>query len=552
MDYKEAERHFQDLQDRHDRGELDDNEFRVQVAKLMFQDEQGAFWMVDADDGTWFCNRGDGWVPCDPRAEGAAAATPASARGQRRWQRPALAMATIVLLGLVGFLVLSRWSPTPLDRPQPTPTPIIEVQVSIASPADGSQVTLDQEVAVESTIQNEAGLQIVDRVELQVNGVVVDSRSVQPQLQAGQTSLPLSQSWVPTATGEHQVSVTALSEQGRSLGAATVALEVAEISEEALPEPACTPDGRFVADVTIPPGTAIRPGAQMDKVWQVANSGTCAWGTGYELTRVGGTDLGAPESVAVPRTAAGESADLTMAFQAPSAAGTYSTSWQMRTQDGTLFGPILTLSFEVEVQAEESLPPEAPTDLQATVTENGKAIRLVWQDESNNEDAFRVYREDVEASIGLAPADAQHFVDNTVACGHTYRYSVVAFNASGASPFSEFAEATMAACAPGEAPTLVFTVVPTQIVATEPITIVFEATDDLGVAQVTIMGEETGDATLDAGRTFACEDAVCAGIWPVTPTIEVSTTLTLVAVARDLSGQESEQARTTVTVRPQE
>ena len=552
MDYRQAERQFQDLQKRRDRGELDDNEFRVQVAKLMFQDEQGAFWMVDASDGTWYCNRGDGWATCDPRAEGAAAAAPALARGQRRWQRPALAMATIVLLGLVGLLVLTRWSPTLLDHPQPTPTPIIQVQVSIAAPAEGSQVTLDQEVAVESTIQNEAGLQIVDRVELQVNGVVVDSRSVQPQLQAGQTSLPLSQSWVPTATGEHQVSVSALSEQGTSLGAATIALDVAEISEEALPEPACTPDGRFVADVTMPPGTAVRPGAQMDKVWQVANSGTCAWGTGYELTRVGGTDLGAPESVAVPRTAVGESADLIVAFQAPSAAGTYSTSWQMRTPDGTVFGPILTLSFEVEAQAEESLPPEAPTDLQATVTESGKAIRLAWQDESNNEDAFRVYREDVEASIGLAPADAQRFVDNTVACGHTYRYSVVAFNASGASPFSEFAEATMAACAPGEAPTLVFTVVPSQIVASEPITVVFEATDDLGVAQVTIMGEETGDATLDAGRTFACKDVVCAGIWPVTPTIDVSTTLTLVAVARDLSGQESEQARTTVTIRPPE
>jgi hypothetical protein len=292
----------------------------------------------------------------------------------------------------------------------------------------------------------------------------------------------------------------------------------------------------------------------MDKVWQVRNSGTCAWGVGYELLRVSGEELGVSDVVPVPPTAAGESADLAVTFQAPSEAGPHSSAWQLRSPDGTLFGPTLNLSIEVEAQAEESLPPDTPTNIQAEVTDDGKAIRLTWADQSENEDAFRVYREDMEASIGLAPANAELFVDNATTCGNTYRYGVVAFNAAGTSPLSEIAEASLPACAPGDtAPSIILTVVPTGVVSsTTPITIIFQATDEQGVTRVTIQGEETGDAELDSGRTYPCDDVVCTGSWPLTPTVEISTTLTFVGIARDTSGQESEPARSQITVIPPE
>jgi hypothetical protein len=372
-------------------------------------------------------------------------------------------------------------------------------------------------------------------------------------LQPGQTSLPLSQPWLPNFTGEHEVTVVALSAQGDPLGTATITLKVAQASEANLPEPDCTPDAIFMTDVTSPAGAAFRPGTEMEKVWQVRNSGTCAWGVGYALGRVEGEELGAPDEVAVPPTAAGESADLTVTFQAPSQADTYSNTWQLHSPDGTPFGPTLVLSFEVEVQAAENLPPNAPADLKATVQEDGRTIRLTWQDRSDSEDAFRVYRQDVEASIGLAPADAEFFVDSSVNCGSIYRYSVVAFNAAGASALSEIAEATLPPCTPVDAsPTLVLTIVPTRAVASEPITIIFQAIDDVGMTQVVVRGENTGDESLDAGRTFPCIEAVCAASWPVTPTAEISTTWTLVAVARDSSGQESEPARVTVVIRPKQ
>ena len=326
-----------------------------------------------------------------------------------------------------------------------------------------------------------------------------------------------------------------------------------------MPEPDCTPDATFVADVTIPPGSAFPPGARLDKVWQVRNSGSCAWGVGYELVLVEGDSLGAPNAVPVPPTAAGDLADLAVTFWAPDQVGVQANLWQLQAPDGQFFGPDLPLSVVVEPLAQEGAPPVAPANLQAALVAGGSAVRLTWADRSDNEDAFRVHREDIEASIGLAPADTGQFVDEDVICGHTYRYSVVAFNAAGASPPSPVAEVSLPACTPPDAPpTLILTVVPTRVVTGEAFTIVFQAEDDVAVAQVTIQGQATGDPALDAGQVFPCSGPICAGSWPIAwsasepATATVTTTLEIVALARDSSGQESAPARTTVTIRPAE
>jgi hypothetical protein len=557
MDYEQVERNFRKLSRQHDRGELAEDQFRVEVAKLMFQDSRGIFWMIDADDGTWYCNRGEAWEPGDPRAEQVVEVARPPAKRRRRGL--ALGAALIVLAALVGVMVYLQQPAVLWNLLQPAPAQEQQVKVTIASPADGSKVPLGQVVAVESTINAATGLGSIDRVELQVDGQRIDAQTVQPKIQPGQNSLPLSLAWRPVATGDYQVAVAALSTGGSPLGSASIALHVTESSGEALPEPVCTPDAAFLTDVTIPPGSAFPPGARMDKVWQVRNKGTCAWGMGYELVLVAGEGLGAPSTIPVPPTAAGETADLAVTFWAPADAGSYASVWQLESPDGEFFGPTMTLSIEVEILAEESLPPEAPGSLQASVSEDGKAVRLTWEDRSDNEDAFRIYREDVEASIGLAPADAGSFVDEGVACGNTYRYSVVAFNAAGTSPLSEPAEATLPDCAPADAPpTLSLTVVPTQVIASQTFTVAFEAYDDLELVQVLIWGEETGDPALDDGRVFVCTGASCSGSWPVTLelspglTSEISATLAIAAAARDSLGQESEPARIVVIVLPAE
>lgn len=551
MDVEQAESRFRELQKQRDRGNLEDSQFRVLVAELMFRDEQGTFWMLDADDGEWYCNRGETWEPCDPRSANgpvAAATVP-----RRRGRTLAWSLVLTVLLGLAGLVALERLAIIPSPFAEPTATTSIEVQVTIASPADGGQVALGHEVAIESMLRAPAGLDGVDRVELRVDNRTIGTQPVGPQVQTGQTSLPFSLPWVPTATGDYEVTITALSGRGDLLGSASITLGVTETANEAVPGPACTPAAVFVADVTIPPGTSFRPGAQMDKVWQVRNSGTCAWGAGYTLSRVMGSDLVAPQEAPVPPTIAGNTADLAVTLQAPDDAGIYTETWQLQSPDGSPFGPLLGLRVEIETEAEEGLPPDTPTDLLATSVQDGNAVRLTWQDRSDNEDAFRIHRNDMEASVGLAPANAQVFVDDAVSCGNVYAYSIVAFNSAGSSPLSESAEVELPPCAAvDDPPTLILTVVPSQAVTTQPITIIFQATDDLQVDQVTVRGDGTGDAELDGGRSFSCSDATCAATWVITPTVDLSTTLTLLAVARDSSGQMSEPARILVRIRPEE
>ena len=563
MDFERAEQRFRALQAQHKTGELDAEAFRVEVAKLLLRDGGGVFWMLDGDKGTWFCNRGEGWEPGDPHSESPPRAAPdveRKARRRRLGRLLALGLVSLVLVAVAGTVALWLTSgETAWNLFREMPVAVVQVQVMIASPADGSQVALGQAVAIESTLEATPDLQSVVRVALQVNGQMVDVQSVQTKIQPGQTSLPLSQPWLPDALGEHEIVVTALGSGGEPLGTAAITLQVAEASE-ALPEPACVFDAAFVADVTIPPGTAFPPGVRMEKVWQVRNSGSCAWGVGYELVQLEGQVPSAQGALLVPQTAAGESADLAVTLWAPVEAGVYANVWQLRTPDGEFFGPTLPLTIHVEALAQESSPPNAPANLEATVIFDGAdtrtrpmAVQLTWSDQSDNEDAFRVHRADVEASIGLAAVDTEQFVDEGVACGNTYRYSVVAFNAAGTSALGTTAEVALPPCGPtDEPPTLSLTVVPTQVQASGIFTVVFQADDDLGLDLVVVWGEATDDPALDAGQAFTCTEVICTGSWPITWTQEVSATLTLFAIALDSSGQRSEPARTTLSILPAE
>jgi hypothetical protein len=402
-------------------------------------------------------------------------------------------------------------------------------------------------------IEARPDLRIVDHVELRVNDQTADSQPVLPGTPSDPAALPLLLAWRPTEVGEYLVSVTAYSSLGSPLGEATITLHVTESSGEVLPEPDCVPGATFVADGTIPPGSVFPPGAQMDKVWRVRNSGTCAWGAGYDLVLVDGPDLGAQTTVPVPPTAAGEATDLGIVFQAPSGMGEYSNTWRLRSPDGRFFGPSLRLIVRVGVLLAEDLVPLAPANLQATVGGDGEAVHLSWEDQSDNEDAFRIHRTDLEASVGLAPADTGLFVDEEVTCGNSYQYTIVAFNAAGASPASEPADVTLPPCVQVDAPpSLVLTVVPTTVVAGEAFTITFQAEDDQEVGQVVIWGRETGEPVLDDGRLFACSGVVCTESWMVTQTQEISASWTFMGLAFDTMNQGTAPVQTEVLIRPPE
>ena len=94
------------------------------------------------------------------------------------------------------------------------------------------------------------------------------------------------------------------------------------------------------------------------------------------------------------------------------------------------------------------LPPQvpaAPTNLTATAF-SGTEIGLVWKDNSSDEDAFVVYRQDPggdSVPIATLPANTVSYLDRGLRPGTTYRYVVRAWNlATGASKRSNEAIAT--------------------------------------------------------------------------------------------------------------
>jgi hypothetical protein len=129
----------------------------------------------------------------------------------------------------------------------------------------------------------------------------------------------------------------------------------------------CTDDASFVADVTIPDGTVLRPGESFVKTWRLGNTGTCDWGEGYVLTFVDGNLLGAPNANPVPYTQAGGEADISIDMLAPIQPGIYTSAWQMKAPDGTMFG--VQIYTQIRVLAEETAVPTAtPTRVQPTPT----------------------------------------------------------------------------------------------------------------------------------------------------------------------------------------
>lgn len=97
--------------------------------------------------------------------------------------------------------------------------------------------------------------------------------------------------------------------------------------------------GEFVADITIPDNTAIKPGANFTKTWRLSNTGSCIWTTGYKAIFDTGNAMGAPASVALTKDIRpGDVVDISVDMVAPATGGTYQGNWKLQDKDGNKFG----------------------------------------------------------------------------------------------------------------------------------------------------------------------------------------------------------------------
>ncbi|HEX8990391.1 MAG TPA: NBR1-Ig-like domain-containing protein [Anaerolineales bacterium] len=89
----------------------------------------------------------------------------------------------------------------------------------------------------------------------------------------------------------------------------------------------------------MPDNTILQLNQPFTKTWRLRNSGTCTWTTGYRMVFVGGDQLSAPASVAMPiNVVPAQTVDVSVNMLAPDVAGHYEGMWQIQSADGKDFG----------------------------------------------------------------------------------------------------------------------------------------------------------------------------------------------------------------------
>lgn len=114
-------------------------------------------------------------------------------------------------------------------------------------------------------------------------------------------------------------------------------------------------------DVTVPDNTPLLPGQSFTKIWQLQNTGTCAWTSAYAARFFYGNQMSAPDMVFLGRDVPpGGFIEISVDMVAPMQPGTYQGNWKLRNADGALFGigPRGDSPFWVRIQV---LQPETTT-----------------------------------------------------------------------------------------------------------------------------------------------------------------------------------------------
>jgi hypothetical protein len=94
----------------------------------------------------------------------------------------------------------------------------------------------------------------------------------------------------------------------------------------------------YIADVTIPDGTVIAPGAAFKKTWKLQNAGSSTWTTSYSLAFISGEKMGSVTSVPLAQSVApGAQIEISVDMVAPTNPGSYQSYWKMKNASGQFF-----------------------------------------------------------------------------------------------------------------------------------------------------------------------------------------------------------------------
>lgn len=233
----------------------------------------------------------------------------------------------------------------------------------------------------------------------------------------------------PLPLMEEAASEEATSEEAVAVAEEAVAEEkesaTAVISTElAAPDPNCTNEALFVADVTIPDDTQMELGQQFVKTWRIQNTGSCTWDSRYFLMHVDGERLNqgnGPAAYALPVTVKpGQIVELSIPLFTPDVPGTYQGDWKFLSPQGAQFGVgAESTPFWVRIVAGDGLV----SAVDETDTNLGSVSGFAWLDKNENNlvDAKELL---VEATILLASGEECRTIRKRVISDEDGRFAI--------------------------------------------------------------------------------------------------------------------------------
>ena len=358
---------------------------------------------------------------------------------------------------------------------------VINPIIVINSPVNNSQYREGDQVALQSTSTDQSG---IVRVEFAVDNTIVRT---DPFAQPPTTAI-LVQTWTATV-GTHTITVRAVNTANASSEPASIAISVTPAIAPtqaprvitttpfppvqvvtAIPAPplTCVNNSVFVSDVTIPDKTVLVGGQAFTKTWRVRNTGTCTWGTDEELVFVRGEAMAKTITIAIPATAPGAMADLSIAMTAPATPGIHIADWRMRNRGGFIFGTTLNVAINIPGPTPINTPISCPSTpaiesftASATTITAGQSATLNWGAVIGAEMAEidnGIGGVSTPGSIGINPTTTTTYT-LTATCGDKSRTLQVTINVNAAAPPA--AATPTATTAPTNTPTSTPTVTAT-------------------------------------------------------------------------------------------
>lgn len=120
---------------------------------------------------------------------------------------------------------------------------------------------------------------------------------------------------------------------------------------------------QYVADVTIPDGTRLNPGAAFVKTWRLRNSGQCPWENVNLVFSTGNALSG--QTTTLPVTDAGETTEVSINMIAPTTPGQYRGEWSLKS-GSTTFGKLTVVIVSGEptiAQPTSIMPTTVPSEI---------------------------------------------------------------------------------------------------------------------------------------------------------------------------------------------